>query len=116
MEQYKGLWQVEQTFRITKHNLEICPIYHFVDRRIKAHFAICYIALTLVRTLEVMMHRNNCYIPIEQLLQLLQRVIVTRIISKGYTYDITQDFPSELVKIYRCVKTKIPNRFRSWVK
>lgn len=111
---YSGLWQVEQTFRITKYNLKIRPVFHYNPTRIKAHFAICYIALTLVRTLELMMKRAKCYVPIEQLVELLQKVMIITITSNGRRYDIAKDFPPELIEVYKCVKAKIPNRFISW--
>jgi transposase len=111
---YSGLWQVEQTFRITKYNLKIRPVFHYNPSRIKAHFAICYIALVLIRTLELLMKRAKCYIPIEQLVQLLQKVMIITITSNGKRYDIAKDFPSELIEVYKCVKAKLPNRFISW--
>lgn len=49
---YKGLWQVEETFRISKHNLRMRPIFHWTPKRVKAHIALCYMALACVRTLE----------------------------------------------------------------
>ena len=49
---YKGLWQIEETFRISKHDLQIRPIYHWSPRRIESHIAICYIGLVLTRHLE----------------------------------------------------------------
>lgn len=49
---YRGLWQIEETFRITKHDLRVRPIYHWTPGRIKAHIALCYIALVCVRHLE----------------------------------------------------------------
>ena len=52
LSQYKGLWQVEETFRVTKHDMKVRPIYHWTPRRIKAHIALCFIALTCIRTLE----------------------------------------------------------------
>ena len=48
---YRGLWQVEETFRITKHDLKIRPIYHWTPRRVRAHIAIAFMALTAVRHL-----------------------------------------------------------------
>ena len=50
--QYNNLWQVEESFRITKHDLKIRPVYHFKPRRVKAHLAISFMAYTLVRHLE----------------------------------------------------------------
>lgn len=107
---YKGLWQIEQTFRISKHNLRIRPVFHYSLRRIKAHFAICYMSLAMLRTLEYMTQKENCYIPIEQLFLLLDKVMVTQININKKAYNVLNDFPDELTPIYKCVKTKIPVR------
>jgi len=50
--QYSNLWQIEESFRITKHDLKIRPIYHWKPSRVKAHLAISFMAYTLVRHLE----------------------------------------------------------------
>jgi len=52
LSQYSNLWQVEESFRITKHDLKIRPIYHWKPSRIKAHLAISFMAYALVRHLE----------------------------------------------------------------
>jgi hypothetical protein len=114
LEHYSGLWKVEQTFRITKYNLKIRPVFHYNPARIKAHFAICYIALNLVRTVEFMMKSHKCYVPLEQLTQLLQQVMTITITSDGKKFNIAKDFPVELTEIYKCLKAKIPNRFTSY--
>ena len=49
IEQYRGLWQVEATFRLSKHDLRMRPIFHWTQRRIKAHIAVCFMALTCMR-------------------------------------------------------------------
>jgi len=48
---YRGLWQIEECFRISKHDLKIRPIYHWTPKRIKAHIAISFMALVCVRNL-----------------------------------------------------------------
>ena len=48
---YRGLWQVEESFRITKHDLKVRPIYHWTPRRIRAHIAIAFMAFACVRHL-----------------------------------------------------------------
>jgi len=52
LQQYSNLWQVEESFRITKHDLKVRPIYHHKEERVKAHLAISFMAYTLVRHLE----------------------------------------------------------------
>ena len=48
---YRGLWQVEESFRISKHDLKIRPIYHWTPRRVRAHLAIAFMAFSCVRHL-----------------------------------------------------------------
>jgi len=52
LEYYHGLWQVEESFRINKHDLKVRPIFHWKPERIKAHMAISFMAFTCVRNLE----------------------------------------------------------------
>jgi transposase len=114
LQYYSGLWQIEQTFRITKYNLKIRPVFHYTPARIKAHFAICYIALVLIRTLELTMRRAECYIPIEQLHELLSQVKEVDIVSRDKSFCISTDFPPNLAPIYKVIKMKPPNRFISY--
>ncbi len=46
---YRDLWQIEEAFRISKHDLKMRPIYHWSEPRIKAHISICFIAYALVK-------------------------------------------------------------------
>ena len=49
LSRYRGLWQIEEAFRINKHDLKMRPIYHWSPKRIKAHIAICFLAFTLAK-------------------------------------------------------------------
>ena len=49
---YIGLTRVEDSFRITKHDLGIRPVYHQKEDRTHAHIMICFLALSMWRTLE----------------------------------------------------------------
>jgi hypothetical protein len=50
---YRGLWKIEDTFRVTKSILEMRPIYVSRHDRIHAHFMICYVALVLLCLIEL---------------------------------------------------------------
>lgn len=49
---YKQLLEVERAFRTLKTTLDLRPLYHRKDERIKAHVFICFLALLLVRIAE----------------------------------------------------------------
>ena len=48
---YRELWRVEESFRITKHDLRVRPVFHWKPERVKAHIAIAYMAFACVRHL-----------------------------------------------------------------
>jgi transposase len=52
LSQYHGLWQVEESFRITKHDLRVRPVFHWSAKRIRAHIALCFVAFSLIRFLQ----------------------------------------------------------------
>jgi transposase len=51
IEQYKNLWQIEDCFRVSKHDLRMRPIFHWTPRRVRAHILICFLALVCIRCL-----------------------------------------------------------------
>ena len=50
---YHGLSRIEDSFRIIKSDLEGRPIHVWTEDHIKAHFLICFIALTIIRILQL---------------------------------------------------------------
>ena len=49
---YRGLWEIEETFRVTKGDLEARPFFLSRSDRIDAHLLICFIALIIIRILQ----------------------------------------------------------------
>jgi transposase len=53
IERYHHLWRVEQSFRMSKYDLEARPIYHQKEDAIKSHVLICFLALIIEKYLEL---------------------------------------------------------------
>ena len=49
---YIGLTQIEDCFRITKHDMDLRPIFHHREDRTQAHILVCFLALVMWRTLQ----------------------------------------------------------------
>jgi hypothetical protein len=49
---YKNLLEAERAFRDLKTTLDLRPIYHRLEQRIRAHVLLCWLALLLVRVAE----------------------------------------------------------------
>jgi hypothetical protein len=56
---YIQLTEAEWAFRITKDELEIRPIWHQKEDRVKAHILVCFLAYVLWKTLGGWMHRSG---------------------------------------------------------
>lgn len=48
---YRGLWQIEDAFKVTKSDLKSRPVYLSRQEHISAHFLICFVALVIIRLL-----------------------------------------------------------------
>jgi len=107
--QYHGLWQVEESFRISKHDLRIRPIYHWTPRRVRAHIAICFMALCCIRHLEyraVRLYRKLSPEVIRNELLHVQMSIL-KDIKTGRYYSVPSSLSEHTKGLYKIVGKKI---------
>jgi len=52
IDKYRGLSRIEDSFRITKSDLDGRPAYVRTPEHINAHFLVCFIALTIIRLIQ----------------------------------------------------------------
>lgn len=50
---YRNLWKIEESFKITKTDLKTRPIHVSTKAHIEAHFLTCFVALLLIRLLQL---------------------------------------------------------------
>jgi transposase len=50
---YHELYRIEQAFRISKHDLQTRPIFHFKEEPINLHILICFMALVVSKHIEL---------------------------------------------------------------
>ena len=89
---YRGLWEIEETFRITKSNLELRPVYHSKRRRIEAHFLTCYVSLTIIRLLEK--NLNSKYTT-REILNSLRKANGSELEENYYIFDFYDEILKE---------------------
>lgn len=53
IEKYRGLWKIEESFRVIKSDLEGRPVYVWTENHIEGHFLVCFLALLIIRILEL---------------------------------------------------------------
>lgn len=70
---YQNQYAVERAFRISKTDLRIRPIYHRIERRIKAHILVCFVAYAIFMEFERRLKLHNIEFNFSQ--KLLRKII-----------------------------------------
>ena len=88
IEHYRGLWKIEESFRLTKSDLEARPVFVSLEEHINAHFLTCFIALLFTRLLQL---KTNHQFPAGQLLEALRNANGTLLNDNIYAFDFYND-------------------------
>jgi transposase len=103
IEMYRGLWKIEDSFKVTKSNLNARPVYLTRKDHINAHFLICFISLIIARIAEIRL--KNKY-TIEKIQKTLREVTCSHMDSNHYLFnfansvtdDINEEFKVDIGK------------------
>ena len=83
IEMYRGLWKIEESFRVTKSDLEGRPVFVSRKDHIEAHFLTCFVSLLLARILQMRM--KNKY-SVTKMLESLRNVNAMYISENHYLF------------------------------
>ena len=100
---YKQLFEVERVFRDLKHVVEIRPVYHHLDDRIRAHVLICFIAMVLVRFAE-----RSVNMTWRDIMHTVTDLRVGRTSSADGEVWLTSPFDDEQEKLFKTLNLKHP--------
>lgn len=104
---YRGLAKIEDTFKVTKTYLESRPVYVRLNEHIDAHFATCFLALVLMRLLEMKLENR---FSVKQIINSLKNYNCTKIDANLWQFT----FYDEIIE--GCAKTfelKLNKQYRS---
>ena len=97
IEMYKGLWRIEESFKVTKSVLNSRPIYLQRQDHINAHFLICFISLLIGRIVEFRLNRKYS---INRIKETLQKTACSRIDQNVWLFDYTDEITDSLNSIF----------------
>lgn len=81
---YRGLWRIEETFKVTKSELEARPVYVSRQDHIESHFLTCYLALVLSRVLQ---HKLDKKYSVAKILESLSKCNCSNFFENCYLFD-----------------------------
>lgn len=106
---YRGLARIEDTFKVSKSELEARPVYVWTNEHIRAHFTTCFTALVLIRLLETKL--GNQY-PVGQLLESLRNYKCVQIGRNRYQFVYYDKILAECGKAF---ELNLKQKYRSLI-
>lgn len=85
---YHGLWRIEESFRVMKTYLEARPVYLQNKESIYGHFTICYMALTILRLIELKVFNDE--LPIGQIIEFIRNYNITETLEGSFINNATK--------------------------
>lgn len=105
---YSDLWKIEESFRVMKSTLEVRPVFHWTESRIKGHFVLCFLAFLLERTLEFKLTEAGLDSSPEQIREALNSLNFVQVKVKKKRFLIKTKAPALAHDIWRLLRLKPP--------
>lgn len=94
---YKGLWRIEESFKITKSHLKSRPVFVWTRKHIEAHFLTCFISLVMVRLLEMKLNKKYS---VKKIIESLRSLECSYLQENYYMIDFRNEVIADIEKIY----------------
>ena len=94
---YRGLWRIEESFRVVKGEMDARPVYCSTEAHIRAHFLVCFIALLVMRLMQADVERLTGSRPSARAVQeALSGVVGHRLDASTWLFDYRTDLTDAL--------------------
>ena len=99
---YKQLYKIEHSFRTFKTFLETRPMFHWTERRILGHLALCYISFTLLNYLQLELEKRGTPLSENQVrknLVKMQMSLISQDDKQYYLHSKTPEQAKQILKV-----------------
>lgn len=103
LDAYKQLYKIEQSFRNFKTFLETRPMYHWTQKRILGHLALCYLCFTLLNYLQLLLRQKRMPLSENQIRKSLMKMQISLINQNQKEYYLTSKTPEDAEKILKAL-------------
>ena len=97
VEMYRGLWHIEQSFKVTKSVLESRPVYLSTYEHINAHFLTCFISLLIGRIVEM---RIDGKYTIARITETLRKVACSHLDQNVWLFDYADEVTDRMNAVF----------------
>lgn len=101
---YRELWRIEESFKVTKSEIVARPVYVWTPEHIEAHFLTCYIALVILRLLQL-----ASGLPCSRVREEIAAMSGTNVDANWWVFDHRTDDSDLLVEAVGLEELKLKN-------
>jgi hypothetical protein len=120
---YRGLWKIEESFRILKTDIRARPVFVWNDAHIKGHFAMCFISLCILSYAQYLLEEGEgesisagqIMQPIHDPLALVQGEYPNNVVTPTQVSQIYLDL-AKMLKLLQIKTNMTITKFRSCTK
>ena len=94
---YHELWRIEETFKVTKSDLEARPVHVSRHDRIEAHFLICFVSLLIIRVLQKKM---NYVYSTTKIIESLAKTCCSHLAENVHMFDYSDEVTQVIGSLY----------------
>ena len=113
IEIYKNLSKVENAFKIIKNDLDIRPMYHWKESRVKGHIYICVISYFLIASIEYISKKNEMDKSAKKILRYLSEISLVDITlpdgKRKYSITKINEEQKQILAEFKIKKVEVPN-------
>jgi len=102
---YHSLWKIEESFRIMKHTIEVRPVYHWTEKRIKGHLVVCFLSFLFMRVLETALNKD---VSTERIKEALRSITLTEFNIDGKEYYLKNKMDKVGKSLFKALKVNEP--------
>lgn len=110
---YKNLSTVENAFKIIKNDLDIRPMYHWKEERVKGHVYICVLAYFIVNAIEYKAQKSKLNKSARKILKELSKISLLDINlpdkQKRYALTTIDKKQKEILRAFNIKKVGVPD-------
>ena len=107
---YKELWRVEQAFRNLKSGLELRPMFHRNEDRIRGHIMVCFLALVMESFLAHRLKEIGCEASVKDVLHDVSQIKASLVATNGEEQIIRTELMGEANAAFVAIGTSAPPR------
>ncbi|MGB9681502.1 MAG: IS1634 family transposase [bacterium] len=105
---YKGLAKIERHFRDLKSEIEVGPIYHYTEKRIRGHIFVCFIALQIKVALMKKLRELDEETSYSEVMNDVSKIKAVEILIGNKRIITRTNLKGKATLAFKAVKTTIP--------